>query len=425
MSGNSRDSAAARQQRTRNRLLAKRRGPGCLRDLLERVHNDLEAGRDPFPAREYVMLCVETLEELEAADSTTYEHPTAIWAATELSKAKLFALYAVALRRSVHATTPDDATHTAFTRLRGCLSATLARCMDVTISIRPALVLACVRGDVLNIYNAHLAECASQLRSHAQLRCEGQAGHKPQPRRLPQRPASSRLPTLKRVLAATAALASEALMLVGIIWEASGASTSTSAGNGITDPTDSTTNGSGTAAFHEGELLALQQQQLGVLDRCCRVALELLPLAAPCSPVSDTCVPDVESTFEKLDRQMLRDFVPRGLWLGTVRWRGGKVCRQARPPKGAMAAVTTPPGQPVLPARCSPPRCSACWRRTWFGCAPCWTAALTTGWRGAEVAAAEAVVVAEVEAKAAADTVLWSTCRCRTHSTRMCWAELR
>ncbi len=312
---------------------------------------DLEAGKEPLANRRDVASLVTLCSTLAEKDAAKGHQPITIWRATESGADKLLALFAVLLRRSFFSASPNNP--------ETCYYATLRhlglRAFVQTERNGLAIALACVRGDVLAVYNALLAETASQLRDQSQQQPCGSSSSSPspasistrtpttspQPRPQPAPAAQTKLSVLDRLHFTVMMLVQDALVAVD--------TTAVLIGSDLL--VHAPARASLSAAHRPGELLALQQQQLGVLDRCCRVALELLPLAARHSPVRDTWWDAVTPLFHNINKGINSVATSAAtlpcMWLGMVAGPRGP----APPPSGELPLV--PDAEAYTAASCA------------------------------------------------------------------------
>ncbi len=345
----SRASAARGPQRQRNRVAAPQGGTTAgaeqFSQILQKVCDDLGDGREPFLAIDDFSTLASQLEALSVDD---YAEPDLIaknWIAHKPNADKMMALYALALRRSLYSTPTDDEGQLDYAYLRTNLGVGLAG-YAASCSHGLSLALACVRGDALRLYNALLAESASRIRAHTQqLRHEASTAHGnvcsrssgSSSQSQPPPDTASNVPALCRTIQTAVALVHDSLTVMDAIWN-------------LVSPRPDVHGPSGAriaASIPQHELLSIQLQQLGVLDRCSDVVVELMPHAAHHSglPVrNSSCRPDMAFVLHVLDLS-LNNAVQypdklRCMWLGTVAGRPPLPPPCGCPPNPSAAAGT-------------------------------------------------------------------------------------
>ncbi len=325
----SRASAAIGRQRLRNRLAEAQEGSSDTERfnyILQKVCQDLEDGREPHLAPDEFGILAHQIKALSRERRTGNNLPATLWLAHRSNAGKMLALYAWVLRRSLLCyPLTDDATQLDYASVRRDLGVGLAG-YAASCSHGLSLALAAVRGDALRLYMALLEESATHIRAHTQqLDREAPAAHSdacsssssssccpPQPAAIIQ------LPALERILRAAPTLLHDSLTVVDTT-------------RYLVSPRPDIHGPSGAriaASIPQPELLSIQLQQLGVLDRCCSMLLELLPHAArhpALAAHSSRSQPIMAVVFEILDSSIGNAAQPAVqlpcMWLGTVAGR--------------------------------------------------------------------------------------------------------
>ncbi len=298
------------------------RVPECIQTQISQLIKLLEDIGEPDLTPDVLRACVDKVQR--ATGSATLSTDCACLAA-----------HALALRRSAQSTSPDDGPQSQYKHadLRHGMAFGLLLDSSKAKLYKKPIALTCVRGDALLAYMSLLAQSAAHLRAHARLR----QGPTDQPHT-----SRNSLPKLPLVMEEASRRVCESLLFVQV----AGYEHAEMAKGGEIDgpgplPSTSTktANGSGGGAgLTADEAHTLQLLQQGMLDGCCRVLLEALPLAR-----SPSLINALKPTV--LFRQLLSTAVKvmgsfRGLWLGSA---AALLPVPSRPPLGCVDAPAEKP----------------------------------------------------------------------------------
>ncbi len=289
------------------------RAPAWLLRLLSNVVERFKDGKEPQLSPDDLEACARVLATQHGTLLTTGPTRSTFWGSGDTVISQLLALHALALRRSALSVSRGEASSAQYAKLRNGLTLGLLEHSVVLGCARP-ITLASVRGDAFLVYRSLLAESAAHLSAHARLR-HGPTKQQQQQAQAQAHPLdASLLPKLPFVMKEASSRLIEALRV------ADAARTELSAwvnGFAVSGPgprsstASSTASGSGdaskTAVYYRHTLQLLQQ---GVLDSCCRVLLEALPLAARAPALADAL--DLPVIFRNLlpiakDMGLVRD----------------------------------------------------------------------------------------------------------------------